>query len=88
MWHFQRTPFMTESVCNNICLSYEKQSNIRKKVCYKSQSVENTYYFLRNLIFLLNYSGYIYRKTSCTHRISLCTLFTKLDAYSTQTEKY
>ena len=53
MWHFQCTPFMTVSVCNNICLSYGgKKSNIRKNICYKSQSTENTCYVLRNLIYV------------------------------------
>ena len=42
MWHFQCTPFMTESVCNNVCFLYEKKSNIRKNVW--KMSIENTYY--------------------------------------------
>ena len=45
----------------------KKKIQIRKKVCYKSQSIEDTYYFFKLMIFLLNDSGYIYRKTSCTH---------------------
>ena len=52
MWHFQGTPFMTESVCNNICLSYEKYLILEKMfVINKSQSIENTYYFFKNTMY-------------------------------------
>ena len=83
MWHFQGTPFMTESVCNNICLSYEKKNLILERMFGEClQGIHVIWYLCETIRYI-----YIYRKTFYTHYISRYTLFTKLDAYSTQSEK-